>query len=314
VRVPLRGLLAGLCLAAAPGAFAQSPVSSPSPTPPPFKLEVDVDVVSVTAVVHDKAGRFVPGLGPKDVEVYEDGVRQEVSFFQEASGAAEQKIPLSVVLVLDSSGSMAKSMRFLREAAITFISKLEEVDSGLIVQFNESVKGSAEFTGDVDRLEQFVESLQAWGGTALYDAVHYGLGRVRDKPGRKAVIVFSDGADHNSSTPEQEVVDYARSVEATVYSILIKGEEGLLGRSPRGFLRKIAQETGGSFFSPDKVGDLVKVFSGISDELHHHYLLAYTPKKAPDGIWRTIEVRLVNRKEAQVRVRKGYFAVKRRRS
>ena len=312
--VPLRVLLAGLCLAAAPAALAQSPAPSASPTPPPFRLEVDVDVVSVTAVVHDKAGRFVPGLGPKDVEVYEDGVRQDVTYFREASGASDQKIPLAVVLVLDSSGSMAKSMRFLREAAITFVRKLEDVDSGLVVQFNESVKGSAEFTGDVDRLEQFVESLQAWGGTALYDGVHYGLTRVRDQPGRKAVIVFSDGADHNSSTPEQEVVDYARSVEATVYSVLIRGEEGLLGRSPRGFLRKIAQETGGAYFFPDKVADLIKIFSGISDELHHHYALAYTPKKAPDGLWLTIEVRLVSRKDAQVRVRKGYFAVRRRKS
>jgi VWFA-related protein len=275
-------------------------------------MEVDVDVVSVTAVVHDKAGRFLPGLGPKDVEVYEDGVRQEVSFFREASGEGEDKIPLNVVLVLDSSGSMLKSMRFLREAANTFIRKLEDVDSGLVVQFNESVKGSTEFTGDVDRLEQFVEALQPWGGTSLYDAVHYGLNRVRDQPGRKAVIVFSDGADTTSSTPEQEVVDYARSVEATVYSVLIRGESGLFGRSPRGFLRKIAAETGGSFFYPDKVGDLIKIFAGISDELHHHYALAYTPKKAPDGAWRTIEVRLVGRKDAEVRVRKGYFAVRRR--
>ena len=310
MRRSFRGLVAGLCLAAAQTAFAQSP--TPSPTPRPFTLEVDVDVVSVTAVVHDKAGRFIPGLGPKDVEVYEDGVRQEVSFFREASGASDQKIPLAVVLVLDSSGSMSKSMRFLREAAITFVRKLEDVDSGLVVQFNESVKGSTEFTGDVDRLEQFVESLQAWGGTSLYDAVHYGLNRVRDQPGRKAVIVFSDGADTTSSTPEQEVVDYARSVEATVYSVLIRGETGLLGRSPRGFLRKVAQETGGAFFFPDKVGDLIKIFSGISDELHHHYALAYTPKKAPDGSWRTIEVRLVGSKDAQVRVRKGYFAVRRR--
>jgi VWFA-related protein len=275
-------------------------------------VDVDVDVVSVTAVVQDKAGRFVPGLGPRDIEVYEDGIRQEVSYFREASSDSEQKIPLAVVLVLDSSGSMAKSMRFLREAAITFITKLEEVDSGLVVQFNESVKGSAEFSQDLDRLEQFVESLQAWGGTALYDAVHYGLTRVKDRPGRKAVIVFSDGADHASSTPEQEVVDYARSVEATVYSILIKGEGDILGRGPRGFLRKIAQETGGSFFSPDKVAELNKIFSGISDELHHHYLLAYTPKRSPDGLWRTIEVRMVGRKDTQIRVRKGYFAVKRR--
>jgi VWFA-related protein len=314
VTLPARVLLAGLGLAVSPAAFAQSPAPSPSPTPHPFTLAVDVEVVSVTAVVHDKAGRFVPGLGPKDIEVYEDGVRQDVTYFQEASGASDQKIPLSVVLVLDSSGSMARSMRFLREAAITFVRKLEDVDSGLVVQFNESVKGSAEFSGDVDRLEQFVESLQAWGGTALYDAVHYGLDRVRDQPGRKAVIVFSDGADHNSSASEQEVVDYARSVEATVYSVLIRGEEGMFGRSPRGFLRKIAEETGGAYFFPDKVGDLIKIFAGISDELHHHYALAYTPKKAPDGTWRTIEVRLVGGRDAAVRVRKGYFAVRRRKS
>ena len=324
-----RAVIAGLVLAAAPLARAQptalpspepspsvAPAVAPSPaaTPKPFTLAVDVDVVSVTAVVHDKAGRFVPGLGARDVEVYEDGVRQEVSYFREASGAEGEKIPLSIVMVLDSSGSMRNSMRFLREAANTFVSKLEDVDTGLIVQFNDTVKGSAEFTGDLDRLERFIDSLQPWGGTALYDAVHYGLNRVRDQPGRKAVIVFSDGADHNSSMTEQEVIDYARSVEATVYSILIKGEQGLLGRSPRGFLRKIAQETGGRFFYPDKVGELIRVFSGISDELHHHYALAYTPRRPPDGTWRTIEVRLVGKKDLQVRVRKGYFAVRRRKN
>jgi VWFA-related protein len=275
---------------------------------------VDVDVVSVTAVVEDKRGRFVPGLGPKDVEVYEDGVRQEVSYFREARGAGEERIPLSVVLVLDSSGSMRNSMRFLRQAANAFVGKLEEIDTGLVVQFNDTVKGSAEFTRDPERLERFIAALEAWGGTALYDATHYGLMRVKDQPGRKAVVVFSDGADHNSTMTEQEVIDYARSIEATVYSILIRGEQGLFGRSPRGFLRKIAQETGGSFFYPDKVGELISIFSGISDELHNHYALAYTPRRAPDGTWREIEVRLVGHKDAKVRVRKGYFAVRRRKT
>ena len=95
------------------------------------------------------------------------------------------------------------------------------------------------------------------------------------------MIVFSDGADTTSSMKEQEVVDYARAVEATVYSVGIRGESGLVARSPRGFLRKIAQETGGAFFFPDRVGDLSKVFAEISDELHQHYLLAYTPKRGP---------------------------------
>jgi VWFA-related protein len=186
------------------------------------------------------------------------------------------------------------------------------VDQALVVQFNESIKGSAEFTGDVERLEQFVEALQAWGGTSLYDAIQYGLNRIKDQPGRKAIVVFSDGADTTSTMKEQEVVDYARAVEATVYCVGIRGASGLMARSPRGFLRKVAQETGGSFFFPDHVGDLIKVFSGISEELHNHYALAYSPKKPPDGMWRDIQVRL-KRKDAEIRVRKGYFAVRRTR-
>jgi len=238
-------------------------------------------------------------------------VRQEVTYFREASGAAEEKIPLSVVLVLDASGSMRENMHFLQEAALGFVYKLTDIDQALVVQFNESIKGSVEFTGDVERLEQFVEALQAWGGTSLYDAIHYGLNRIKDQPGRKAIVVFSDGADTTSTIKEQEVVDYARSVEATVYCVGIRGASGLVARSPRGFLRKVAQETGGSFFFPDRVGDLIKVFNGISDELHNHYALAYSPRQAPDGMWRNIEVRL-KRKDAEIRVRKGYFAVKRR--
>lgn len=302
-----------LAAAAVTGALALplgSSAQEPKRTPAPFTLEVDVDVVSVTAVVYDKAGRFVRGLGTGDVELTEDGVRQDVSYFREASNKDGERIPLSVVLVLDASGSMANNMHFLQEAALSFMYKLEEVDTALVVQFNDSIKGSAEFTGDVPRLEQFVEALQAWGGTSLYDAIHYGLNRIKDQPGRKAVIVFSDGADTTSSMTEDEVIDYARSVEATVYCIGIRGESGLLSRSPRGFLRKVAQETGGAYFFPEKVGELIKVFNNISEELHNHYALAYTPKRPADGTWRAIQLK-VRRPELQVRVRKGYFSVKR---
>jgi VWFA-related protein len=208
---------------------------------------------------------------------------------------------------------MKNNLHFLQEAAITFVQKLEDKDRALVVQFNEGIKASAEFSGDTERLEQLVEGLQAWGGTSLNDAIHYALNRVRDEPGRKAVVVFSDGADTTSSLKEDEVIDYARAVEATVYSVGIRGESGLQARSPRGFLRRIAKETGGAFFFPDRVGELIRIFSGISDELHNHYLLAYTPKRPPDGGWRTIEVR-VKKGEGVARVRKGYFAIKRRTS
>jgi VWFA-related protein len=283
---------------------------TPPPAPPPFVVETEVELVSITAVVHDKAGRFVSGLGAKDITVLEDGVPQEVSIFREAQGG-EEKIPLSVVLVLDASGSMAENMGLLKEAASSFVNKLEAVDEALVVQFNESVKGSAEFSGDSDRLDQFIEGLQAWGGTSLYDAIKYSLVRVQDRPGRKALVVFSDGDDTTSSIPQDEVVNYARAVEATIYSVGIRGGQ-TGGMPPKGFLKKIAEETGGDYFFPDRVGDLIRVFAAISSELHRHYLLAYAPKKAPDGLFRKIEVR-VDRKDVEVRVRKGYFAVKKRR-
>jgi len=299
-------LLAVLALAGSSPSTGQEP-----PTVKPFTLEVEVDVVSVTAVVFDKSGHFIRDLGPEDVQLYEDGVLQEVEYFREASSEEGQRVPLSVVLVLDTSGSMNRSMRFLQEAVLNFVYKLEEVDTAMVVSFNESVKGSAEFTGDLDRLERFVYGLQAWGGTSLYDAIQYGLNRIRDEPGRKAVIVFSDGADTTSSLPDDEVVDYARAVEATVYCIGFEGTGP--GGSPRGFLKKIAGETGGQFFSPDNVSDLIKVFNEISDELKNHYLLAYTPKREADGSWREIELK-VDRPDTEVRVRKGYFHISRRRT
>lgn len=298
-----RFVLAGIAALAARRPGAQSP--APQRTPPPLVLEVDVEVVSVTAVIFDRGGRFVKGLQPADVELSEDGVRQELTYFREATGG-DEKIPLSVVLVLDASGSMKRNMQFLQQAANSFVRKLEDVDQALVVSFNESVKGSAEFSDDIERLEQFVDSLQAWGGTSLFDAIHYGLGRVRDQAGRKALVVFSDGDDTTSRLSGQEVIDYARGIEATIYTVGI-------GSASSGFLKKIAGETGGEAFFPDRVGDLIKVFAAISEELRQQYALAYTPTRPADGSYRQIQLKVVSRKDVEVRVRKGYFAVRRRR-
>lgn len=304
-----RALISTLVLASL-ALSGRAPVTAQDPVPQrkPFTLEVEVDVVSVTAVVFDQKGNFIRDLGTGDVQLYEDGVLQQVDYFREASSDEGERVPLSIVLALDTSGSMNESMRFLQEAVLNFVYKLEEVDTAMVVSFNESVKGSAEFTGDLDRLERFVDGLQAWGGTSLYDAIQYGLNRIRDAPGRKAIIVFSDGADTTSSIRDRDVVDYASAVEATVYCIGFKGSGP--GGSASGFLKKISKETGGQYFSPGNVSDLIKVFNAISDELKNHYLLAYTPKREADGSWREIELK-VTRPDTKVRVRKGYFHIAR---
>ena len=302
-----RPLPAALALAAALAVALPLRAQAPSG---PVTFEAEVLSVSLTAVVRDRTGRFVGGLGPGDVEVLEDGVRQELLYFREAAAPGADPIPLAVVLVLDASGSMKRNLGFLQEAALAFVNRLAEGDRVLLVDFNSSLRTSAEFTADHARLEQSIEGLQAWGGTSLNDAIHHALNRVREEPGRKAVVVFSDGADTTSTLREREVVDYARAVEATVYCVGIRGESGLFARSPRGFLRRIAQETGGDFFFPEKVGELSRVFRGISEELQNHYALAYSPRRPADGGWRAIEVR-PRRPELQVRARQGYFAVRR---
>ncbi len=298
-----RFVISGLWAAAAPRLLAQSPAPSQAP---PIVIEMEVEIVSVTAVIFDKAGRFVKGLTTADVELLEDGVKQELTYFREALGG-DEKIPLSVVLVLDCSGSMKRDMQFLQQAANSFVRKLEDVDKALVVSFNESIKGSAEFTDDTDRLEQFVDGLQPWGGTSLYDAIHYGLGRVRDQAGRKALVVFTDGDDTTSRGTAQDVIDYARGVEATVYTVGIGSASG-------GFLKKVSSETGGESFFPNKVGDLIKVFAKISEELRQQYGLAYSPKKSADNTYRAIQFRVTTRKDVEVRVRKGYYAMKRRKA
>ena len=179
-----------------------------------------------------------------------------------------------------------------------------------MVQFNESVKGSAEFTGDIDRLEQFVEALQAWGGTSLYDAIHYGLNRVRDQPGRKAVMVFSDGADTTSSMQEQEVVDYARAVEATVYSVRHPGRVRAARPQPAGLPAQDRAGDGRRVLLPGQGG---RPDQGLRRRSPTSCTTTTCWPTRPSGARRDLARRSrcgSKRKDAEVRVRKGYFAVR----
>jgi VWFA-related protein len=178
-----------------------------------------------------------------------------------------------------------------------------------VVQFNESVKSSAEFTGDVDRMDSFINGLQVWGGTALYDAVLYSLDRLRDRPGRKALILLSDGDDNGASSASKGgVTAMARSLEVSIYAVGIQGFD-----TPKGFLKNLAEDTGGAYYFPSKVGELIKVFEAISKDLKNNYLIAYSPMRPADNTYRKIEVKIA-RPEVTVRVRPGYMAAKRRRT
>ena len=164
-------LLAGAALAVASARPLRCRADAgPSPSPPvapPLHLGVGGgNGLPSPRSSTTRRGKFIGGLGPKDIEVFEDGVRQEVTYFREATGARRRRSRSRWCSCWTPAAACASNMRFLQEAALNFVYKLEDVDDALVVQFNETIKGSAEFTGDVYRLEQFVEALQAWGGTA----------------------------------------------------------------------------------------------------------------------------------------------------
>ena len=302
----LSPLLLGLALASAIHASSVGPSQEPQQRPP-IIIGAEVEIVSVPVLVYDKAGRFIADLKKSEIQILEDGVPQEITYL--ASSTGEDRIPLSIALTLDTSGSMQPSIKFLKEAATYFTGKLEASDQALVIQFNESVKSSSEFTDDTDRMDAFINGLQVWGGTALYDAVMYGLDRLRDRPGRKALILLSDGDDSGaSSASKAQVTALAKSLEVSIYSVGIQGFD-----TPRGFLKNLAEDTGGVYYFPNKVGELIKVFEAISKDLKNNYMIAYSPKRGADNTYRKIEVK-VNRPEATVRVRPGYMAAKKRRN
>lgn len=298
-------LVLGLAIATAASASSVATPQDPQPRPP-IVIGAEVEIVSVPVMVYDKAGRFVADLKKNEIQILEDGVPQEITYL--ASSTGEDRIPLSIALTLDTSGSMQPSVKFLKEAATYFTGKLETTDQALVVQFNESVKSSSEFTDDTDRMDSFINGLQVWGGTALYDAVMYGLDRLRDRPGRKALILLSDGDDSGaSSATRAQVTALAKSLEVSIYAVGIQGFD-----TPRGFLKNLAEDTGGVYYFPNKVSELIKVFEAISKDLKNNYMVAYSPKRAADNTYRKIEVR-VSRPEVSVRVRPGYMAARKRR-
>ena len=288
-------------------AVSQGAVPGQNPQRPPLIIGAGVEVVSVPVLVFDKAGRFVPDLKKEDIQIFEDGVLQEITYLGTSTG--EDRIPLSITLTLDTSGSMQPSIAFLKEAATYFTGKLDPADQALVVQFNESVKSSSEFTDDADRLDSFINGLQVWGGTALYDAVMYSLDRLRDRPGRKALVLLSDGDDSGaSSASKSQVTAMAKSLEVSIYSVGIQGFD-----TPKGFLKDLAEDTGGAYYFPSKVAELIQAFEAISKDLKNNYLVAYSPRRGADNTYRKIEVK-VARPEVTVRVRPGYMAAKKRRS
>jgi Ca-activated chloride channel family protein len=261
---------------------------------------VDVEVVQVTATVTDPRGLFVNGLTRDTFRVREDRVLQRLTAF------AGENIPLEVVVAVDVSESMTDAMPTLKTAVRGFLGALRPADQVSLLAFNDNIFTLARRSTDPQVRLKAVDRLSPWGGTALYDAILTALGIVGKQPGRRALVVFTDGEDRNSVSTIKRVQTRLETSDATIYTVG-------LGRSVSNpalaaSLEHIAATSGGRSFIVSTVTELDKVFSEIVEELSHQYLLSYpSSNEARDGSWRTIQVEVTDRR-LRVRHRQGYRA------
>jgi Ca-activated chloride channel family protein len=272
-----------------------------------------VDVVSLNITVADSAGRYVTNLEPENFDVFEDGVKQDVTFFNKSNS------PIALSLLLDTSASMETRLNTAQEAAVGFARRLRSQDLGEVIDFDSRVVTLQTFTNDGGLLEQAIRKTSAGGSTSMYNAVYIALKNLKkivattpDEIRRQAIVVLSDGEDTSSLLPFEEVLDLAKRSETAIYAIGLRGTDD--SSSGKGFreaefvLRQFSQETGGRAFFPSDIGDLAGIYGQISDELSSQYTVGYTSKNVKrDGAWRRIIVR-VNQAGLTARTKQGYFA------
>jgi Ca-activated chloride channel family protein len=295
---------------------AQQRPAPQTPAPPAQQpsFRSAVDVVSLNVIVTDGTGHYVTDLTPEDFNVFEDGVKQDVTFFNKTN------LPIALALLLDTSASMESKLPTAQEAAIGFAKKLREQDFAEVIDFDSRVVVLQTFTNNAGELEQAIHRTSAGGSTSLYNAVYIALKDLKkvvarnvEEIRRQAIVVLSDGEDTSSLLPFEEVLDLAKRSETAIYSIGLRSNENV-ALATRGFkeaefvLRQLSQETGGRAFFPNQVAELSTVYAQISDELSSQYTVGYSSKNGKrDGAWRRVVVR-VNRPSVIARTKQGYFA------
>lgn len=283
----------------------QQPADDPDPT-----IVVDVDLVNVFFAVTDRRGRLLTGLTRDEFRVYEDNELQTISSFD-----SETDLPLTIALLIDTSGSVRDKLRFEQEAAIEFFySTIERRrDQGMLVAFDSGVDLIQDFTDDPETLAEGVRKIRAGGGTSLYDAIYLSINEkiVNQPEGRRVLIVISDGDDNASRISLTETLEAAQKNNVSIYTISTNSTANFPSREQRRgdrTLQSFADETGGHAFFPFELQELAVNFQDISEELRSQYTLGYVPTNlARDGTYREIEVKAID-DDNRVKARKGYYA------
>jgi len=292
---------------------AQEPAPRPSPTPRPLTFGAGIDVINLNVLVTDGRSRYLTDLGEKDFAIFEDGIRQELSLF------THEELPLSVILLIDTSASMDEKIGAAQTAAVRFVKTFKPEDVGEVVQFNERVTTLQDFTADQGALEAAIRRTSTSGPTAMHNALYVSLKELErhKKAGelrRRAIVLLSDGEDTASLVKDEQVLELARSSEVCIYAISLRGDrsaqrERLAFSQAQHVLTALTRETGGQVYFPNSLSELDSVYERVALELRSQYNIGYvSSNKRKDGHWRRIVIRVPTREDVQIRHKLGYYA------
>lgn len=264
-------------------------------------------IVSLFATVADAQGRLVPDLTRDDFEVFDNDKTQPLVTFDNALQ------PITVVVMLDTSGSMTGSIALLKAAAEQFFIRLLPEDRARVGAFNDKLQLTAHFTNKRDELIAEIKNLDFGNGTRLWDALDMSLDALKGIEGRRVILVFTDGADMYSKTAKfNTVIDRARAEEVMVYAIGLESVFNNQRSRPDGRLRRIADETGGGYFELTKASDLASTFTRVAQELHSQYVMGFAPPVL-DGKVHKLTLK-VKQPGMTARARRSYVATAQARS
>jgi len=301
----------------APAASSQEQAQPPAPDAPPdsleqkYRLAVDVQLVNVNATVLDEDGKYMDNLKPEDFQLFEDSKEQKVAFF-----AHDRKVPISVGVLVDTSGSMRhklqQALQTVREVSLA----LSPQDEMFLLTFDDGVEMRQKFTSNQQDVQRALRGIRSGGETAVYDAIKVALKEMDSARNHKKVLMLvSDGFDTKSKTTATQAQELLKRSETILYAIGIDDDDNdpVAQRDTRYhiyyyMLGQLSAIGGGQTF---------KMFTGrnyaldglaqiILEELHQQYTLSYYPTGEGNGSWRKLEVK-VKKTGAQIRTRMGYY-------
>jgi len=274
-----------------------------------YRYGIKVEMVDLYASVYNRDGKLVKGLSREDFVIYDDGVPQAITQF------SREYIPLSVLILLDTSGSMAGlKLDSARRSLNQFLKRLNRGDEAMLMTFQSRPHITQTFTQDLDKIKNSLKRLEGNGSTALYDAILQSLDVIRESNNRRrTLLLISDGINTFGRAALKDTVVTLRRSGVELYAIGIETdspEEAQERTVTQAVLNQLTSSAGGQAFMITDASDLARICRNISDQMHNQYSLGYYPPKTKEGEWRSIRIVTKTPGLTVIPSKAGYFSSK----